>query len=92
MFEVFTFFTDIFQTPVLCHVTNDLAELLVPIDFLNFFFDFDSVLLHRTDASYIRFTNERGVLNIQKKVRVMHGYIRYLDSKSSEQSLPILTY
>ena len=32
MLEVFTFFTDTFQAPVLCHVTNVLAELLVPID------------------------------------------------------------
>ena len=29
MLEVFTFFTDTFQAPVLCHVTNVLAELLV---------------------------------------------------------------
>ena len=53
MFEVFTFFTDTFQAPVLCHVANVLTELLVPIDFLNFFSDFDSVILHRT--SYVEF-------------------------------------
>ena len=34
MFEVFTFFTDTFQAPVLFHLANVLAELLVPIDFL----------------------------------------------------------
>ena len=73
MFEVFTFFTDTFQAPVLCHVANVLAELFVPIDFLNFFSDFDSVILRRTDASYIRVTIEREVLNIQKKVRLMYG-------------------
>ena len=50
MFEVFTFFTDTFQAPVLCHVANVLAELLVFIDFLNFS-DFNSVTLRRTDAS-----------------------------------------
>ena len=32
MLEVFTFFTDTFQAPVLCHMTNVLAELLVPTD------------------------------------------------------------
>ena len=72
MFEVFTFFTDTFQAPVLCDVANVLAELLVPIDFLNFS-DFDSVILRRTDASYIRVTIEREVLNTQKKVRLIHG-------------------
>ena len=62
MFEVFTFFTNTFQAPVLCHVANVLAELLiVPINFLNFFSDFDSVILRRTDASYIRVTIEREV-------------------------------
>ena len=64
MFKVFTFFTDTFQAPVLCHVANVLAELLIPIDFLNFFSDFDSVILRRTDASYMRVTTEREVLNI----------------------------
>ena len=71
MFEVFTF-TDSFQAPILCHVANVLAGLLVPIDFLNFS-DFDSVILRRTDASYIRVTIEREVFNIQKKVRLIHG-------------------
>ena len=52
MFKVFIFFTNTFQAPVLCHMANVLAELLVPIDFLNFF-DFDSVILHRIDASYM---------------------------------------
>ena len=73
MFDVFTFFTDTFQAPVLCHVANVLTELLVSIDFLNFFSNFDSVILHRTDASYIRVTIEKEVLNIQKKVRLIHG-------------------
>ena len=63
MFEVFTFFTDTFQEHVLCHMANVLAELLVPINFLNFFSNFDSVILHRTDVSYIRVTIEREVLN-----------------------------
>ena len=66
MFKVFTF-TDTFQAPVFCHVANVLAELLLPIDFLNFS-DFDSVILRRTDASYIRV-----IFNIQKKVRLIHG-------------------
>ena len=73
MFEVFTFFTDTFQAPVLCHVANVLAELLVPIDFLNLFSDFDSVILRRTDTSYIRVTIEREILNKQKKMRLIHG-------------------
>ena len=90
MFQVFIFFTDTFQAPVLCHVTNVLAELLVAVDFLNFFSDFDSVILRKTDASYIRVTIETEVLNIQKKMQLMHGYIRYVDSKPSEQSLLIL--
>ena len=59
MFQVFTFLTDTFQAPVLCHMANVLVELLVPIDFLNFFSDFDLVILHRTDVSYIRVTIER---------------------------------
>ena len=59
MFKVFTFFTNTFQAPVLSHMPNILAELLVPIDFLNFFSDFDSVILHRTDVSYIWVTIER---------------------------------
>ena len=61
MFEVFTFFTDTFQAPVLCHVANVLAELLVPIDFLNFFSNFDSIILGKTDASYIQVAIEREV-------------------------------
>ena len=69
MFKVFIFFTNTFQAPVLCHLPNVLAELLV---FLNFF-DFDSVILHRTDASYIWVTIEREVLNIQKKVWLVYG-------------------
>ena len=73
MFEVFTFFTDTFQAPVLCHVANVLAELLVPIDFLNLFSDFDSVILRRTDTSYIRVTIETEILNKQKKMRLIHG-------------------
>ena len=64
MFEVFTFFTDTFQATVLCHVANVLAELLVPIDFLNFFSDFDSIILCRTDVSYIWITIKREVLSI----------------------------
>ena len=72
MFEVFTFFTDTFQAPVLCYVANVLAELPVPINFLNFS-DFESVILRRSDASYIRVTIEREVLNTQKKVRLIHG-------------------
>ena len=73
MFEVFTFFTYTFQAFVLCHVANVLAELLVPIDFLNFFSDFDSDILRKTDASYMRVTIEREVSNIQKKVRLIRG-------------------
>ena len=74
MFEVFSFFTDTFQAAhVFCHQANVLVELLVPIDFLNIFSDFDSVILRRTDASYRRVTIEREVLNIQKKVRLIHG-------------------
>ena len=71
MFAVFTFYSDTFQAPILCHVANVLAELLVPINFLNFS-GFDSVILHRTDASYIQVTIEREVLNIQKKVWFIH--------------------
>ena len=73
MFVVFIFFTDTFQAPVLCHMANVLIELLVPIDFLNFFSDFDSINLRKTDASYVQVTIEREVLNIQKKVRLIHG-------------------